>query len=763
MLVLALADLRCCCGRADLAAAMSVEALLGTDRAVRRRPAWRCARTPARPPAPRTCARCWPAPRSMASHRTPDCTRVQDAYSLRCSPQVHGAARDTLEHAAAVAERELAVGDRQPGGHPERPGREQRQLPRRPGRLRARLPGHRGRRRRRASASGAPTGSSTVAAATGCRRSWPTTPGSTPGCMIAQYTAGRARQRAQAAGRAGLRRLDPVLGDAGGPRLDGLARRRASCAAPSTALAAVLAIELLTAARALDLRAPLRPAPATAAVRRRAARRGSPAPGPTATWPPRSSGRRRWSLRRRAAGRRRAVTGPAALSPVRPSSTDEHRRADGATPRPRPARHHADRPVSWQTEAPLRMLMNNLDPEVAERPDDLVVYGGTGKAARDWASFDAIVRTLTTLRDGRDAAGPVRQAGRRDAHPRVGAAGADRQLEPGRRLGDLAGVPPPGAPRPDHVRPDDRRLVDLHRHPGHPAGHLRDVRRRRRQAVRRHPGRHADPDRRLRRHGRRAAAGRHHERRRLPDRRRRPGPAAPPGRAPLPRRGGRRPRRRGRARAWRPRPTRRALSVGLVGNAADGLPRAAAPRRRRSTSSPTRPAPTTRCRTCPRASTCADWHDYAERKPEEFTDRARQSMARHVEAMVGLPGRAAPRSSTTATRSATRPGRAATTGRSPSPGSCPPTSGRCSARARARSAGRRCPATRRTSRPPTGPCWSCSRTTTSCTAGSRGARRRSRSRGCRPGSAGSATASGTRPALRFNELVAERCGAAPRS
>ncbi|NEE02890.1 urocanate hydratase [Phytoactinopolyspora halotolerans] len=52
---------------------------------------------------------------------------------------------------------------------------------------------------------------------------------------------------------------------------------------------------------------------------------------------------------------------------------------------------------SWQTEAPLRMLMNNLDPEVAERPDDLVVYGGTGRAARDWASYDAIVRTLTDL------------------------------------------------------------------------------------------------------------------------------------------------------------------------------------------------------------------------------------------------------------------------------------------------------------------------------------------------------------------------------
>src|SRR5438093_1929831 len=53
----------------------------------------------------------------------------------------------------------------------------------------------------------------------------------------------------------------------------------------------------------------------------------------------------------------------------------------------------------WPQEAALRMLMNNLDPDVAERPDDLVVYGGTGRAARDWASFDAIVRTLTTLAD----------------------------------------------------------------------------------------------------------------------------------------------------------------------------------------------------------------------------------------------------------------------------------------------------------------------------------------------------------------------------
>ena len=53
--------------------------------------------------------------------------------------------------------------------------------------------------------------------------------------------------------------------------------------------------------------------------------------------------------------------------------------------------------VGWEQEAALRMLMNNLDPDVAERPDELVVYGGTGRAARSWEAFDAIVRTLKTL------------------------------------------------------------------------------------------------------------------------------------------------------------------------------------------------------------------------------------------------------------------------------------------------------------------------------------------------------------------------------
>ncbi|MFU8946786.1 urocanate hydratase [Mycetocola zhadangensis] len=63
----------------------------------------------------------------------------------------------------------------------------------------------------------------------------------------------------------------------------------------------------------------------------------------------------------------------------------------------RAARGSALTAKSWQTEGPLRMLMNNLDPDVAERPEDLVVYGGTGKAARNWEAYDAIVRALESL------------------------------------------------------------------------------------------------------------------------------------------------------------------------------------------------------------------------------------------------------------------------------------------------------------------------------------------------------------------------------
>src|SRR6266568_3115374 len=74
----------------------------------------------------------------------------------------------------------------------------------------------------------------------------------------------------------------------------------------------------------------------------------------------------------------------------------------GALPGARPVRASRGAAMTargWQQEAALRMLMNNLDPEVAENPDALVVYGGTGRAARSWAAFDAIVRELRTLAD----------------------------------------------------------------------------------------------------------------------------------------------------------------------------------------------------------------------------------------------------------------------------------------------------------------------------------------------------------------------------
>lgn len=68
-------------------------------------------------------------------------------------------------------------------------------------------------------------------------------------------------------------------------------------------------------------------------------------------------------------------------------------------PRPVRAPHGSELTcANWQIEAPYRMLQNNLDPDVAERPDDLVVYGGTGRAARDWRSYDALLRTMSSMR-----------------------------------------------------------------------------------------------------------------------------------------------------------------------------------------------------------------------------------------------------------------------------------------------------------------------------------------------------------------------------
>ena len=160
----------------------------------------------------------------------------------------------------------------------------------------------------------------------------------------------------------------------------------------------------------------------------------------------------------------------------------------------------------WQQEAALRMLENNLHPDVAEKPEELVVYGGIGKAARSPAALAAIKRELQRLGDHEtllvQSGKPVAVFETHEAAP----ARADRQLQPRRPLGELGDVPGARRRRADDVRPDDGRVLDLHRDPGHPAGHLRDVRRDRPQALRRHPAGAARGHRRPGRDGRRAAA-----------------------------------------------------------------------------------------------------------------------------------------------------------------------------------------------------------------------------------------------------------------
>ncbi len=89
----------------------------------------------------------------------------------------------------------------------------------------------------------------------------------------------------------------------------------------------------------------------------------------------------------------------------------------------------------WQQEAALRMLMNNLDPDVAEAPDELIVYGGVGKAARDWDELRRHRRDSAPAQGRRDPARAERQAGRGLRDTRDGAAGADRQRQPGAGIG----------------------------------------------------------------------------------------------------------------------------------------------------------------------------------------------------------------------------------------------------------------------------------------------------------------------------------------
>ncbi len=263
MLVLALADLAGLLVVADIAAAMSVEALLGTDRvfaselvALRPHPGQQASAANLRS--------LLAGSPIVASHRRPDCTRVQDAYSMRCAPQVHGAARDTFGYAARVADAELSSAVDNPvvladgrvesngnfHGAPVAYALDFCAIPV------ADVASMSERRTDRALDRARSEGLPAFLAAE---------PGVDSGHMIAQYAAaGIVSELKRLAVPASVDSIpssamqeDHVsMGWAAGRKL-----RRAV-----DGLAQVLAVEVLTAARALELRAPLRPADATGAV-----------------------------------------------------------------------------------------------------------------------------------------------------------------------------------------------------------------------------------------------------------------------------------------------------------------------------------------------------------------------------------------------------------------------------------------------------------------------------------------------------------------
>src|SRR5215207_9598239 len=126
---------------------------------------------------------------------------------------------------------------------------------------------------------------------------------------------------------------------------------------------------------------------------------------------------------------------------------------------------------TWLTEAALRMLMNNLDPDVAERPEALVVYGGIGRAARDWGSFDRIVASLKDLGDDEtllvQSGKPVGVFRTHADAPRVLIANSN--LVPGWATWDhFNELDRKGLMKRAHdVRPDDGWILDLYRHARH--------------------------------------------------------------------------------------------------------------------------------------------------------------------------------------------------------------------------------------------------------------------------------------------------------
>jgi histidine ammonia-lyase len=276
MLVLALADLRRLLDVADLTAAMSVEALLGTDRVFA--PELQQLRPhPGQAVSAARMVALLAGSAIMESHRGPDCNRVQDAYSLRCAPQVNGAARDTVAAAELVADRELASAIDNPVVLAD------------------------GRVESNGNFHGAPIAYQLdflaipvadvasmaerrtdrmldVARSHGLPPFLANDPGVDSGHMIAQYTqAGIVSELKRLAVPASVDSIPSSAMQEDHVSMGWAAARKLRRAIDG--LTTVLAIELLTAARALDLRAPLTPAPATAAVVA-ALRARVPGPGP---------------------------------------------------------------------------------------------------------------------------------------------------------------------------------------------------------------------------------------------------------------------------------------------------------------------------------------------------------------------------------------------------------------------------------------------------------------------------------------------------
>ena len=127
---------------------------------------------------------------------------------------------------------------------------------------------------------------------------------------------------------------------------------------------------------------------------------------------------------------------------------------------------------NWLIEAAYRMIQHNLDPEVAEIPEKLIVYGGRGQAARNWESFDAILESLKNLEEDEtllvQSGKPVAVFKSHTDAPRVLIANSN--LVPA--WANLGTFRRTRRQRPDDVRADDRRFVDLYWHTGHFARHL---------------------------------------------------------------------------------------------------------------------------------------------------------------------------------------------------------------------------------------------------------------------------------------------------